>query len=151
MDIKEQYKRIFQYCCSHISDRNLAEDITQETFLRFLEHPEYQGSGRELQYLYTIAKHLCIDEYRRNKPEALTEELPDEENTEPDWIDRLTVRSILDSLPEEERDIITLRYVSELSVKDIAGIYDVSWFAMNRRIRRILAKMRNSFEKEGLR
>lgn len=151
MDIKEQYKRIFQYCCSHISDRNLAEDITQETFLRFLEHPEYQGNGKELQYLYTIAKHLCIDEYRRNKPEALTEELPDTKNTEPDWIDRLTVRSILESLPEEERDIITLRYVSELSVTDIAGIYDVSWFAMNRRIRRILAKMRNSFEKEGLR
>lgn len=150
MDIKEQYQRIFHYCCGKISDRDIAEDVTQETFLRFLEHPEYQGTGKELQYLYTIARNLCIDEYRKVQTEELPEQLPDERVTDPGWADRLTVRSILESLPEEEREIITLRYVAELSVADIAGMYDVSWFAMNRRIKRILAKMRNSFEKEGL-
>lgn len=150
MDIKEHYKRIFQYCCSRISNRDTAEDVTQETFLRFLEHPEYQGSGKELQYLYTIARNLCIDEYRRVQTEALPEDLPDETSQEPGWIDRLTLRNILEQLPEEEREIITLRYVAELSVSDIAGMHGVSWFAMNRKIKRILAKMRNSFEKEGL-
>ena len=149
MDIKEQYKRIFQYCCSRISDPGLAEDLTQEAFLRYLEHPEYQNSGKEMQYLYTIARNLCIDEYRRKKPEELPEDLPDPHSDDPSWCDRLTLRSILESLPEEDREIITLRYVSELSVSDIAGMYNVSWFAMNRRIKRILKTMRNAFGEEG--
>lgn len=149
MDIKEQYKRVFQYCYSHINSPETAEDLTQETFLRFLEHPEYQGSGRELQYLYTIARHLCIDEYRKRRPvEELSETIPDARATDPGWIDRLELRSILEELPDEEREIITLRYVSELSVADIAGMYDVSWFSMHRRIKKILGKMRDAFERE---
>lgn len=151
MDIQEQYQHIFQYCCSHISDQNLAEDVTQETFLRFFEHPEYQSPGKELQYLYTIARHLCIDEYRRIKPSPLPDEdIPDESSPDPGFADRMMLRSILDKLPADDREIIILRYVSEVRVADIAGIYGVSWFSMNRRIKRILAEMRNSFEKEGV-
>ncbi|MDE5564942.1 MAG: RNA polymerase sigma factor [Oscillospiraceae bacterium] len=150
MDIQEQYKHIFRYCCSRISNRDIAEDLTQETFLRFLEHPEYQDSGKELQYLYTIARNLCIDEYRKTPTEALQEEPEDTSGHDPGWIDRLALRDIMEHLPDEDREIITLRYVSELSVSDIAGIYGISWFAMNRRIKRILTTMRNAFEKEGL-
>lgn len=40
MDLKEQYKKIFQYCYFRIPNCETAEDLTQETFLRFLEHPE---------------------------------------------------------------------------------------------------------------
>ena len=150
MDIQEQYKRVFRYCCSHISNPDLAEDLTQETFLRYLEHPEYEASGKPMQYLYTIARNLCIDVYRRHTPEELPDDLADPHCEEPAWCDRIALRSILDSLPREERDIITLRYISELSVSDIAGIYNVSWFSMNRRIKRILKKMREAFGKEGI-
>lgn len=150
MEIQEQYKRVFQYCCSHISNPSLAEDLTQETFLRYLEHPEYKNSGKEMQYLYTIARNLCIDEYRRKKPEELPEDLPDPHSNDPAWADRLTLRSILEKLPDEDREIITLRYISELSVSDIAGMYGVSWFSMNRRIKRILKTMREAFGKEGI-
>ena len=150
MDIQEQYKKIFQFCSSRISDPSLAEDLTQETFLRYLEHPEYKNSGKEMQYLYTIARNLCIDEYRRKKPEELPEDLPDPRSDDPGWSDRLTLRSIMDDLPAEDKDIITLRYVSELSVTDIAGMYGVSWFAMNRRIKTILKTMKNAFGEEGI-
>ena len=149
MDIQEQYKKIFQFCSSRIASRETAEDITQETFLRFYEHPEYQQSGRELQYLYTIARNLCIDEYRRKPTAPLPEDIPEEHSRESEWIDKLALRAVLDRLPEEERDIIVMRYVSELPVADIAKICGVSWFAMNRRIKRILANMRKEFEKEG--
>lgn len=151
MDIHEQYQKIFQFCSSRIASRETAEDITQETFLRFYEHSEYQQSGRELQYLYTIARNLCIDEYRRKPTAPLPEDIPEEHSREPEWIDRLALRAVLDRLPEEERDIIVMRYVSELPVADIARIHGISWFAMNRRIKRILAKMRKEFEKEGSR
>lgn len=150
MDIRDQYQKIFRYCSSRIASRETAEDITQETFLRFYEHPEYQGSGKEIQYLYTIARNLCIDEYRRKPEDPLPEDIPAEHGGEPEWIDRLALRTVLDALPDEEREIIVLRYVSELSVADIAKLRGVSWFAMNRCIKRILGKMRQKFEKEGL-
>lgn len=150
MDIRDQYQKIFRYCSSRIASRETAEDITQETFLRFYEHPEYQGSGKEIQYLYSIARNLCIDEYRRKPEDPLPEDIPAEHGDESEWIDRLALRAVLDALPEEEREIIVLRYVSELSVADIAKLRGVSWFAMNRCIKRILGKMRQKFEKEGL-
>ena len=148
MDIQEQYRKVFQYCSSRIASPETAEDLTQETFLRFLEHPEYQGNGKEMQYLYTIARNLCIDEYRKAPDEAKGEPLQADRQAE-GWIDRLAVREILDGLPEEEREIIVLRYVAELSVREISHIFGVSWFAMNRRIRHILSQMRKDFEKEG--
>lgn len=150
MDIRDQYQKIFRYCSSRIASRETAEDITQETFLRFYEHPEYQGSGKEIQYLYTIARNLCIDEYRRKPEDPLPEDIPAEHDGESEWIDRFALRAVLDALPDEEREIIVLRYVSELSVADIAKLRGVSWFAMNRCIKRILGKMRQKFEKEGL-
>ena len=153
MDIKEQYEKIFQYCYSRVANRDIAEDITQETFLRFLEHPEYQKSGKEIQYLYKIARNLCIDEYRKNPTETLsdeTENIPEQSAGEMGWIDSMVLRNILDRLPDEEREIIILRYVSELSVSEIAGIYQISWFTMNRKIKRILEKLRKEFKEEGL-
>ncbi len=153
MDTREQYEKIFQYCYSRVANRDTAEDITQETFLRFLEHPEYQKSGKEIQYLYTIARNLCIDEYRKIPTETLsdeTENIPEQSKGETGWIDSMILRKILDRLPDEEREIIVLRYVSELSVSEIAGIYQTSWFTMSRRIKRILDKMRKELKEEGL-
>ncbi len=69
--LEDQYDKIYRYCYTRVHNRELAEDLTQETFLRFLENPQYNGSGKELQYLYTIAKNLCIDEYRKKKFEPI--------------------------------------------------------------------------------
>jgi len=59
LDLKDQYDRILRYCFHKVHNRDTAEDITQETFLRFLEHPQYHNIGKDLQYLYTIAGNLC--------------------------------------------------------------------------------------------
>ena len=99
MDIREQYDKLFQYCYSRVSSRETAEDITQETFLRFLEHPEYQGKPHEIQYLYTIARNLCVDAYRKKPPDELPEDLPDDHPGEAAWIDRIALRAVLDKLP----------------------------------------------------
>ena len=64
MDIEEQYDKIYRYCYFKLSNQQLAEDITQETFLRFLESNTYYEKGKKLRYLYTIAHNLCVDIYR---------------------------------------------------------------------------------------
>jgi len=64
MDLQEQYSRLLRYCFMRTKDRYLAEDITQETFLRFWQSHSYRDTGREMAYLYTIARNLCIRECR---------------------------------------------------------------------------------------
>ena len=51
MNLEEQYDRIFKYLYYHLHDIHMAEDLTQETFLRFLESRTYQDENRQLQYL----------------------------------------------------------------------------------------------------
>lgn len=65
MDLEEQYDKIYRYCYFKLRHQQKAEDITQETFLRFLENTAYREQGKRLQYLYTIARNLCMDEFRK--------------------------------------------------------------------------------------
>ena len=58
MDIEEQYDKIYRYCYFKIYDKQLAEDITQETFLRFFRQNLNIDNSKELAYLYTIARNL---------------------------------------------------------------------------------------------
>ena len=75
-DLDEQYDKIYRYCYMKLRHQQTAEDITQETFLRFLENKTYKDMGKEISYLYRIARNLCIDLMRKQKNEALSEELP---------------------------------------------------------------------------
>ena len=83
----------------------------RKRFFGFLENEGYRDRGRALQYLYTIARNLCIDEYRKRK---ITEELHD------DWADvdleeklltAISLKKALSLLTEEERELLLLRYV----------------------------------------
>lgn len=71
--IKEQYDKIYRYCYFKLHNRDLAEDITQETFLRYLEKYRFSSTETALKYLYTIARHLCIDEFRKSPVLSLEE------------------------------------------------------------------------------
>ena len=79
MDYEAQYDKIYRYCYFKLHNQTVAEDVTQETFLRFLESSTYKEQGRELNYLYTIARNLCIDESRKR----VFEELPEETSEDP--------------------------------------------------------------------
>ena len=67
MDIEEQYEKLLKYCYMKVNSRELAEDITQETFLRFWQTQSYQNMGKEMAYLYSIARNLCLDYFKKKK------------------------------------------------------------------------------------
>ena len=73
-DIEEQYDKIYRYCYFKVHRQEVAEDITQETFLRFYEYYGHYGNDWTLQYLYKIAHNLCVDEFRKQSHEAIIEE-----------------------------------------------------------------------------
>lgn len=150
MDLEEQYDKIFRYCCFRLYDRQLAQDITQETFLRYYSRNIRLDNSKELAYLYTIAKNLCVDAVRQKPPFSLAdiEEAVFPDTTE-ELIDSLTLQSALKKLPQEEQELLFLRYVNELSVAAICKMTCLSRFAVYRRLSKAVRQLKETLEKEG--
>lgn len=149
MDIENLYDKIYRYCYFRLHSRELAEDITQETFLRYFQ--KYNGSNfqQPLKYLYTIARNLCIDEYRRPKTEHFEEAINRTSNEE-DIITRLDVKGALKKLEVEEQELLLLRYVNEVQVSVIAQILGISRFAVYRKLLSVSKKFKKEIGKEDL-
>lgn len=151
MDIEEQYDKIYRYCYFKIFDKQLAQDITQETFLHFYRHESNVNKNQELPYLYTIAKNLCIDAFRKKTLESL-ETISEETAYDPTekWINDITLMSIIAKLSQEEQDILFLRYASEISITAISKVTGLSRFAIYRKIPKILKWLEEELRKEGI-
>lgn len=149
MNVEEEYDKIYRYCYFKVRHRETAEDITQETFLRFWESETYRNRGQALRYLYTIARNLCIDEYRRPKTELL-EEGECASVTEEDMTRQLAVRIALEGLAEPERELLLLRHVNEVPVSVLSGFYGISRFALYRRIQEAEKKLRKKLEEDSI-
>lgn len=138
MKIETEYTRIYQYCLYYLHHKEDAEDTAQETFLRYLQHPEYESHPR--QYLYRIAKNICIDKIRKIRPDLLDEELTPAHDT--DILTHVALRIAMNELSDEDREIIFLRYVCGEKISFIADMYGISRFVMSRRIRKITQILR---------
>ena len=150
MDIEEQYDKIYRYCYFKLYDKQLAQDITQEAFLRFYRQGLSLDNGKELPYLYTIAKNLCIDEFRKQTLDSI-EEIENEATSDPteEWIDALVLRSIVSKLPNDEQELLFLRYANELPITSICKITGLSRFAVYRRLSKSLKWLKEELKKEG--
>ena len=149
MNLEDQYDRIFKYLYFRLHDRHIAEDLTQEAFLRFLLSRTYRDENRQLQYLYTIARNLCNQHYRdREITYSLeeTENLSDSESFEQSLLQRLSLRDALEKLSPEEREMLFLRYINEVPVSVMSGLYNISRFAVYRKLNSLLKKLRSSVE-----
>ena len=152
MNLEDQYDRIFKYLYFRLHDRHIAEDLTQEAFLRFLASRTYRDENRQLQYLYTIARNLCNQHYRdREITYSLeeTENLSDSESFEQSLLQRLSLRDALEKLTPEEREMLFLRYINEVPVSVMSGLYNISRFAVYRKLNSILKKLRTSVEEDS--
>lgn len=151
MDLKEQYEKLLRYCYMKTQNRFLAEDIVQDTFLRFWESHSYKDTGKEMAYLYTIARNLCVDNFRtkghlniEDYENALTEEKTEQDTV----LTRIEIEHALKKLPEDLQEILILRYVSELSAADIGKVMCLSRFTVHRRLKSGLALLRAELEGE---
>ncbi len=150
----EHYERfndaIFRYIFLKVSDREKAIDLTQETFTRCYE---YIQRGTEIEHmkslLYRIAHNLVIDSYRKHKESSLDGLLEegfdygdDAEKTLESQIDGTKVLDIVETLPEKYRDVIIMRYVEDMSVKEIARIVGETENTVSVRIHRGLEQIK---------
>ncbi len=150
LDINDQYDKIYRFCYLKLKNRDLAEDVTQETFLRYLEHPQYNSIDKTLQILYTIAGNLCIDEFRRRPTDELPEDASSGKDMEDDVLSSLALRQALDKVPNVYKEMLLLRYINDVPVGVLSKMYGMSRFSVNRRLKSVLASLRSELGKEEL-
>ena len=159
--VQKYYGDILNYCHYRCHDRAYAQDLTQETFIRFFTGLSgYRHSGKAKNYLYTIAGNLCKNFYKKNteipaldnEQQSLTVQKasgrPEEDPTEP-IADRLAVRWALAQLPAELREVVILYYFQELKLKEIAAILKISLPLAKYRVRRARELLGELFREEG--
>lgn len=148
-------KKIFRFIYYLAGDRILAEDLTQETFLKgWKSIASYQAKkgGSFQAFLYKIARNCVVDWQRKKKEQRIIEgfDVASGENLEETVNkneDEKVVWDALDKLDEEEKQIMILRYFEDLPTQDVAEIIKVNDGALRVRIHRILKKLKLELEK----
>lgn len=143
--IREFYPEIFRYCLWHTPDRETAEDATQETFFKAVRHLDgYTHHGKFRAFLYKIAANTCIDLWRQSgKPEASASEA----YIEPGFSraeGEINIQRLLSALPEQQREVVLLRYVHDLQLKEIAEILHEPLRTVQSRLRTALKALKKA-------
>ena len=146
MDLEERYDKLYRYCYMKTRHPQAAEDVTQETFLRFLGTRDVGDMERHIAYLYTIARNLCVDFYRARQDLSLDQVPPPAQDPEEAHTLRIALEQVLERLPEEDRELIFLRYTNQLPVGKVAEILGLSRFAVYRREKQILKRLRSQLD-----
>lgn len=137
--VRKYYPKIFQYCLLHIRDRGDAEDLTQETFLKFFQSfKRYQHRGKCSAFLYAIASNACKDYYRKAR-EQYVEEVPEKAEEDQDMGSaeiRMDVETAVARLPEELRETAILFFFQNLKQKEIAKLLDIKLSLVKYRVNR---------------
>lgn len=141
-DLSAVYDKIYRYCFYKMRKAVVAEDITQETFLRFFGQQSKIKRGEDMAYLYTIAKNLCVDYFRKKAPIELPDDYPTMDFTDQSDL-MIDIRSALEKLDEQHREIILLRYLGGLSVNETAENMGISRFAVYRLEKAALNEIKN--------
>ena len=142
---------IYRYLYSRVGSGSDAEDLTAQTFLSALEGlPHYRHRGYFSAWLFSIARSKVIDHFRRREPLSLDEGFP---APAPDLLAMTAHKAeieqlsgLLGTLPENEQELIRLRYVAELSFAEMAALLGKNEQAVKKSLYRLLARLQERLE-----
>ena len=150
-----------------VKDRDVAEDIFQETFIkavRVIDEGRYVDSGKFLSWVLRIAHNQVIDHFRHQKQQKTITEadsgydvlgtLRFAEPTAEDQLMNLqtaeSLRLLIEELPDEQREVVKLRYYANLTFKEIAEQTDVSVNTALGRMRYALINLRRMIKEKNM-
>lgn len=150
--------RVFAFIMSKIKNKDLSEDIFQDTYVKVvnsLQKGKYNEEGKFLPWVMRIAHNLVIDHFRKQKKMHMVRSNNDfdifdvikDNNINVD--DRLIrdqifsdLRSLINLLPNDQREVLMMRYFEEMSFKKIAEHFDISINTALGRMRYALINLR---------
>ncbi|OAD46161.1 RNA polymerase subunit sigma-24 [Polaribacter atrinae] len=164
--IKRHQQRLFSFIYSKVHDRDITEDVFQDTFIkviRTLKKGNYNEEGKFLPWVMRIAHNLVIDHFRK------TNRMPSFKNT--DEFDIFSVlgdgnlnaekqiiknqihddvRELINELPEEQKEVLVMRMYKDMSFKEISENTGVSINTALGRMRYALINIRKLIEKHKI-
>lgn len=165
--LQRHKRRIFSSIYVIVRDRALAEDIFQDTFFKViqtLKRNQYSEEGKFLPWVLRIARNLIIDHFRKNKklptvPVYVTEDGEEVDvfatiasnddgfkNNKEQIQFRKKIRSMIGSLPDEQKEVVIMRMYYDMSFKEIADFCNVSINTSLGRMRYALINLKKMIE-----
>lgn len=152
------YKEIFLYVKKTVIDKNVAEDITQETFTRVIKNADTNIIKNERAFLYRVAKNVIIDQFRKktkisevsfNENEYF-EETNNTENSTIEFDQQRHLMEEIDNLPKKRRQAFVLHIMEGYSRKEVAEMMSISLNAVDKHISRASEQIKHNMSlKEG--
>ena len=150
----EFHVRLNQYACSRTHDAALAEDLIQSTFLKTWTYLVRGGKIETMEaFLYHVLKALIIDEYRKQSATSLDRLLEkgfdpgvDDSNRLVDMLDGQQAAVLIAQLPELYQNVMRLRYMEDLSLREISLITGQTKNAVAVQSHRGLEKLKELYE-----
>lgn len=163
----ERHKlKIYNFIYSKVFDRDIVEDIFQDTFIKViktLRKGAYQEEGKFLPWVMRISHNLVIDHFRKNNRIPIFESKDefdifqiigdDTPNIESSMIDRQVVedlQKLIIELPDDQREVLTMRLYKDMSFKEIAETTGVSINTALGRMRYAVINIRKLIEEHQI-
>ena len=141
--LERHQQNLFSYILQMVRDRDLADDIFQETFIKAIttiKQNRYNELGKFAPWIFRIARNLVVDTFRADKTDislssdaagydVLNRRDPADITAEDMMIDlqiEEDIRSLIEALPENQQEVLQMRYYREMSFKEIAEATGVS-------------------------
>jgi RNA polymerase sigma-70 factor (ECF subfamily) len=164
--ITRHQKKVFSYILMSVKNRELAEDIFQDTFIKVintLKSENYKEEGKFLQWVMRIANNLKIDYYRKVQRMPTFESNTDFNifdiinGTDPSAEQKIIteqiysdIKKLVQYLPTEQREVLEMRIYDDISFKDIAEMTNVSINTALGRMRYALINLRKMIKEKNV-
>ncbi|MES2836844.1 MAG: sigma-70 family RNA polymerase sigma factor [Bacteroidota bacterium] len=164
--ITRHKRKVFSYIYNLVKDRDVAEDLFQDTFIKVintLKGKNYNEEGKFLPWVMRIAHNIVIDYFRKAKKMQTTSggddwNIFDSLNVFDDTVHdkmekkqvKADVRRLIEKLPDDQREVLVMRHYEDLSFKEIAEISNISINTALGRMRYALINLRKLIEEYQL-
>ncbi len=148
------HKRIFNFLARMTMDRDLAEDLTQNVFLRMIKYRNSYREGNRFQsWIYQVARNVFSDHYQANKNkksdfiavEKMSDHMIDhEEGTQQDEREKILHRSLA-LLSEEQRELLILTRFQQMKYEEVAELMETTVANIKVKVHRAIAKLREHY------
>jgi RNA polymerase sigma factor (sigma-70 family) len=158
--------RVFAFIMSKVKNRDITEDIFQDTFIKVinsLKRGKYNEEGKFLPWMMRISHNLVIDHFRKEskmrkiRPTAefdIFDVLDDGSKNQEEMMIQTQVHSdlkvLIEQLPDDQKEVLKMRYFEDLSFKKIADLTDSSINTSLGRMRYALINLRKLAEKQHI-
>jgi RNA polymerase sigma factor (sigma-70 family) len=164
--VKRHRRKIYTSIYLLVKEKQIAEDVFQETFIKVintLRSGHYNEEGKFLPWVIRIAHNLVIDHFRREKRMPTVRDNDEfkifdtlnltEENVQDKLVRQQVynqVRALVEELPDEQKEVLMMRHYADMSFKEIADLTNVSINTALGRMRYALINLRKMIEEKKM-